>query len=181
MSLSEVTVLKMLGREAEVFFRSCCQYHKQRVSSCANTEISSDDWPNSLREQMDNTIETILGRWTSPSIVFASKFIDNDSIAGSQIHNIYVLLNKKGEVQVGILATEKYVLFYLKPDSGTPKLLDSLSRNKIFQQKAERMLWLNLLEACKAWDGSVKNSLVVAVDKALGPSRSDDEILQEMD
>jgi hypothetical protein len=179
MSWSEITVLKLYGTDATQTYQSLSSFFNRRRNRKDVVAMSSDNWPSPMCEEINDVISPMLSTWDSPDKLYSSRYMDNDSVAGSQMQNVFRIIRKLHKLCVtGVLATENRHLFFMKPDENSVKIFNTIKTNTIFRQKAERMLWFNLREVCDAWNICNHEALVVAIDKVLGPSLTEMEIFK---
>lgn len=171
MSYSEVTVMAILGQDARQISQSFRTYQSKRVAKAKN-ESSYEDWPKRSRNGMNRTIAGILGGWKSSPLVYAAKFLDNNSVAASQLHILHRLLFETCGLGAEILVTDKYDVLYGNGDADFRRALKVCSRKAcILKQPAERQLCFLLSEACDVNVRSDQSSIILAVNEILEPTR----------
>lgn len=173
MSFSEVIVLKFLGEKAA----SVCSFIESTGSEIEKSPSQKSKNTNS--KDLHLFLNNISKNCKDVSLIYSSRYFDNDSVNGSHIKNMWELLELVEGVKVKEVTAAKYFVLLLKFNKNFDlNELAKLKRLKrIAFQPSERRLHFNIYEACSTWEKFNESSVVLVISKTLGSTISDEIIL----
>lgn len=108
MSFSEVTVLKFLGEKAT----RVCDFIEASESTIGR--FSLKDIKKTRLKDLHFFLNDIYRDWKDASMVYSSRYTDNDSVYGSQIKNMRKILETVEGLELKELTTNKCFVLLVK-------------------------------------------------------------------
>lgn len=177
MSLNKVTVLKLIGRKAAAIVE---------LLTPAKPFVESEDGALTVVErdfievdaELGEKLTELVANWNEPWIVYAAKYLDNDSVGGCNIWTISNAVERSNIVWTGgAKLDERYFWFVVPTEKFTLRQMSALVRLRaIRNQPSARRLLNHLIEAAEAWYAESIDSITIVITEPLRGTREDDEV-----
>jgi len=177
MSVSEISILKCIGGVSKSLYSSLRDLEQKSAGSAlAAEEIRT----KRMSRKIDTKAEEILAKYGERSLVYATRYIDNNTVGGSTIANLREVFFSLNCFKDGLLETERFRIWFMMPeDDFDINILRRVGGLKVIKsQVSERMMFFNIKEACHAWETLQVPSLIFVIEKILGPTWSDEQVLE---
>jgi len=173
MSVSEISIFKCVGDFSELLYK-CLRDLEQLQNSVEGLVETKTPQVSKI---INTKAEELVAKYGDVSLVYAAKYIDNESVAGSSIENVRRICSPLN-LKDGLLQTEDFRIWFIMP-KGKPdnNLLGRLGNRKVIKRQAsERIMFFNIKEACHSWEGLEISSLILILEKILGPTWTDEGV-----
>lgn len=182
MATQRIAIAEIVGAAAGSALDSFRWWLAARLADeCEPDCMSPDQWPRSIRRNMQKFAAGVRAHSDKPPIVFFAECIDMWSMG-----DVYAAaFPEDGAKLLHVMADDVELLCYALPDGGKLQthLTRRLRRRSIRERSPQETRWylLNLMEACVAWEGLVGNSALVILRQTLGGLVEDYELRASLD
>ena len=180
MASQRITIAKIGGDSANAVISRFDAWSKVRTTDDP-TEWSPDQWPPSLRRQMDSLATALRTNGHKPPVVFFNEHIDLWSMG-----DLFTRWFPAGDSDrlVQLHADHHELWCYPLPDAGrlAENLQRAMRRKRVRERNPQEDRWftLNLLEAVYAWQPMVDTAAIVVLRSVLGGLVEDSEVKESL-
>jgi len=162
-------------------FNCLNDYFLKSGSKNRNSLLDSENWDINASNDIELKLQNILNYKRDPAMVYRVEYIDNYSVGGDALHHIYCSNLEMHNSLFRFVSTPRfYVLFFLMKNNQSEEALERKISEIFIDSYSTKWLRFNLLEACLQWRKVNCPSLIIAASKVLGPTISDQDVINNL-